>query len=505
MARRSRDTRRDRGGSSLRQLPWRSIVNPYPHIEVLSADQVETIHLASMDLLENQGMRVLHDGARDLLARAGADVDNDSRMVRFDRGLVLEYVAKAPAEFTLHARNPAKNFRLGGRHLAFTSVGGPAYCNDLDRGRRRGRFEDACDYLRLVQSLDIIHQEGGGAFEPIELPAETRHLDLYLSQIRLMDKNWQPVALGGERARDAINMARIALGFTAEELAAKPALFAIINTNSPRQLDIPMAEGLIEMASAGQAVCVTPFTLAGAMAPVTLAGTLAQQNAEALAGITLVQAVRPGAPAVYGAFTSNVDMRSGSPAFGTPEYAKAAQASGQLARRYGLPFRSSSVTSSNVVDAQSTYESAMSLWAAISGGANIIVHAAGWLEGGLTASFEKLIVDAEMLQMMAEYLQPIEVTPETLALDAIAEAGPGGHFFGVSHTMSRYQSAFYEPFLSERRNFETWQEAGAEDAQARANRIWKALLDSYQPPPLDPGVDEELQDYVNRRKAGENP
>jgi len=502
VARRSRDTRRDRGGSGLRQLPWRSIVNPYPHIEVLSADQVETIHLASMDLLENQGMRVLHDGARDLLARAGADVDNDSRMVRFDRGLVLEYVAKAPAEFTLHARNPAKNFRLGGRHLAFTSVGGPAYCNDLDRGRRRGRFEDACDYLRLVQSLDIIHQEGGGAFEPIELPAETRHLDLYLSQIRLMDKNWQPVALGGERARDAINMARIALGFTAEELAAKPALFAIINTNSPRQLDIPMAEGLIEMASAGQAVCVTPFTLAGAMAPVTLAGTLAQQNAEALAGITLVQAVRPGAPAVYGAFTSNVDMRSGSPAFGTPEYAKAAQASGQLARRYNLPFRSSSVTSSNVVDAQSTYESAMSLWAAISGGANIIVHAAGWLESGLTASFEKLIVDAEMLQMMAEYLRPIEVTPETLALDAIAEAGPGGHFFGVSHTMSRYQSAFYEPFLSERRNFETWQEAGAEDAQVRANRIWKSLLKEYRQPPLDPAIDEELADYVNRRKAG---
>ncbi|MCW8872783.1 MAG: trimethylamine methyltransferase family protein, partial [Xanthomonadales bacterium] len=346
------------------------------------------------------------------------------------------------------------------------------------------------------------HQEGGGPFEPIELPPETRHLDLYLSQIRLLDKNWQPVALGGERARDAINMARIAFGFSAEELAQKPALFAIINTNSPLQLDIPMAEGLIEMASAGQAVCVTPFTLAGAMAPVTLAGTLAQQNAEALAGITLTQVVRPGAPAIYGAFTSNVDMRSGSPAFGTPEYAKAAQASGQLARRYGLPFRSSSVTSSNVVDAQSTYESAMSLWAAITGGANIIVHAAGWLEGGLTASFEKLVVDAEMLQMMAEYLRPIEVTPETLALDAIAEAGPGGHFFGVQHTMSRYQTAFYQPFLSDRRNFESWQEAGAEDAQHRANRIWKSLLENYQQPTLDPAIDEALADYVARRKAG---
>ena len=502
MGRRSRDTRSNRGGSGIRQLPWRDIVNEYPRLEVLSADQVEAIHLASMDLLENQGMRVLHEGARSLLAKAGASVNNDSQMVRFDRAMVLEHVARAPAEFTLHARNPARNFRVGGKHLAFTSVGGPAYCSDLDRGRRRGRFEDACDYLRLVQSLDIIHQEGGGAFEPIELPAETRHLDLYLSQIRLLDKNWQPVALGGERARDAIAMARIALGWSEDELAEKPALFAIINTNSPLQLDIPMAEGLIEMASAGQAVCVTPFTLAGAMAPVTLAGTLAQQNAEALAGITLTQVVRPGAPAIYGAFTSNVDMRSGSPAFGTPEYAKAAQASGQLARRYGLPFRSSSVTSSNVVDAQSTYESAMSLWAAITGGANIIVHAAGWLEGGLTASFEKLVVDAEMLQMMAEYLRPIEVTPETLALDAIAEAGPGGHFFGVQHTMSRYQTAFYQPFLSDRRNFESWQEAGAEDAQHRANRIWKSLLENYQQPTLDPAIDEALADYVARRKAG---
>ncbi|NNJ65721.1 MAG: methyltransferase, partial [Xanthomonadales bacterium] len=370
---------------------------------------------------------------------------------------------------------------------------------------RRGSFGEVCDYLKLVQSLDIVHQEGGGPFEPIELPPETRHLDLYLAQIRLLDKNWQPIALGRQRARDAICMARIALGFSEEEFREKPALFAIINTNSPLQIDIPMAEGLIEMARAGQACCITPFTLAGAMAPVTLAGTLVQQNAEALAGITLAQVVRPGAPVVYGAFSSNVDMRSGSPAFGTPEYAKAAQASGQLARRYGLPFRSSNVTSSNVVDAQSTYESAMSLWAAISGQANIIVHAAGWLEGGLTASFEKLIVDAEMLQMMAEYLRPIEVNDDTLALEAIEEAGAGGHFFGVGHTMSRYETAFYHPMLTEQRNFESWAEAGSEDALARANQIWKKLLREYVAPPLDPAVDEELEAYVARRKAHGNP
>ena len=501
MARRNRRSRGRRSSGGVKQLCWRQPANPYPPLEILRPDQVEEIHLASLTLLENHGIRILHEGAREMLAEAGAEVDHETQMVRLDGGLVMEKVALAPAEFTLHARNPAKNLRMGGNHLAFTSVGGPAYCNDLDRGRRRGTFEESCDYLRLVQSLDIIHQEGGGPFEPIELPPETRHLDLYLAQARLLDKNWQPIALGRDRARDAINMARISLGMDEEEFRASPALFAIINTNSPLQLDIPMTEGLIEMAGAGQAVCITPFTLAGAMAPVTLAGTLTQQNAEALAGITLTQVVRPGAPVVYGAFTSNVDMRTGSPAFGTPEYSKAAQASGQLARRYGLPMRSSNVTSSNVVDAQSTYESAMSLWGAITGHANIIVHAAGWLEGGLTASFEKLIVDAEMLQMMAEYLKPIEVNADTIALDAIAEAGAGGHFFGVQHTMSRYETAFYQPLLTDQRNFENWEEGGSADTQTRANGIWKQLLNEYEQPPLDPAIDEELADYVQKRKT----
>jgi len=494
--------RASRGGGGIKQLPWRQPCNPYAPLEVLNAEQVEQIHQASLTLLENHGMRVLHEAARQMLAEAGADVDHATEMVRFNRALVMEKVALAPSEVTLHARNPAKNFKLGGNHLAFTSVGSPAYCNDLDRGRRRGTFDEVCDYIRLVQSLDIIHQEGGGPFEAIELPAETRHLDLYHAQIRLLDKNWQPIALGRERARDAINMAGIGLGMTAEEMAQKPALFAIINTNSPMQLDGPMAEGLIEMAGAGQVVCITPFTLAGAMAPVTLAGALTQQNAEALAGITFAQVVRPGAPVVYGAFTSNVDMKTGSPAFGTPEYSKAAQASGQLARYYGLPLRSSNVTASNVVDAQSTYESAMALWSAITGHANIIVHAAGWLEGGLTASFEKLIVDAEMLQMMSEYLRPIEVSQETIALDAVTEAGAGGHFFGVEHTMARYETAFYQPFLSDQRNFETWEEAGSADTQQRANRIWKQLLRDYEQPPLDPAIDEELTAYVARRKEG---
>ena len=500
MVRRNKRSTRNRSAEQIRQLPWQEIINQYPPLDVLSTDQVEHIHEASLHLLEKHGIRVMHTGARKRLAEAGAEVDHGTGMVRFDPQLVMQKIALAPSGITLHARNPAKNIKLGGNSLVFASVGGPAYCTDLDRGRHRGTFAECCDYLKLVQSLNIIHQEGGGPFESIELAPESRHLDLYHAQIRLLDKNWQPNALGRDRAGDAINMAAIGLGMSVEDMAEKPALFAIINTNSPLQLDGPMSEGLIEMSTAGQVVCITPFTLAGAMAPVTLAGALAQQNAEVLAGITLSQVVRPGAPVVYGSFTSNVDMRTGSPAFGTPEYSKAAQASAQLARRYGLPLRSSSVTSSNVVDAQSTYESAMSLWAAVTGHANIIAHAAGWLEGGLTASFEKLIIDAEMLQMMAEYVKPIEVNEDTLAIGAITEAGAGGHFFGVEHTMSRYETAFYQPLLSDQRNFESWQEAGSIDTQVRANKTWKQLLKEYQQPPLDPAIDEELTAYVAKRK-----
>ncbi|MFQ5985664.1 MAG: trimethylamine methyltransferase family protein, partial [Alphaproteobacteria bacterium] len=268
----------------------------------------------------------------------------------------------------------------------------------------------------------------------------------------------------------------------------------------PLRLDGPMAEGLMAMARAGQPVIVTPFTLAGAMSPVTLAGALAQQNAEALAGITLAEVVSPGAPVVYGGFTSNVDMKSGAPAFGTPEYTKAALAGGQLARRYRLPFRSSNVNAANLVDAQAAYESEMSVWGAVMAHANLVLHGAGWLEGGLTASFEKMVIDAEILQMMAEFLRPIEVDEEALGLEAIAEVGPGGHFFGAAHTLARYETAFYAPLVSDWRNYETWKEAGGRSATERANAIWKELLHAYEPPPLDPDVDEALKAFVARRK-----
>jgi len=492
--------RQRRVANQIEQLPWRDVVNPYGPTAVLNDEQLERIIDGALTILETQGLRFLEATSRKQLALEGADVDEDSQMVRFDRNLIKEKLALAPAEFGLRARNPEHNLHIGANHIVFASVGGPAFCSDLDKGRRPGTYEEMCDYLRLVQSLNIVHQEGGGPFEAMDLPGETRHLDLYLAQYRLTDKNCQSYALGGQRSKDSIEMACIALETDRDGLLANPALLGIINTNSPMQLDIPMTEAVQELAGAGQVCCITPFTLAGSMSPATLAGTLVQQTAEVLAVTTYAQLVRPGAPVMYGSFASNVDMRSGSPALGTPEYTKAAQASGQIARRLGLPFRSSNTTVSNCLDGQAVFESEMSLWGSIMGGANLVNHAAGWLEGGLTASFEKLILDAEMLQMMAEYLRPIEVNDDELALDAIAEVGPGGHHFGTSHTLARYESAFYSPIMSNRQNFEAWQEAGSIDSAMRANAIWKQLLQEYTQPELDPAIDEALVDYVARRK-----
>ena len=489
-----------RVASAVKQLPFGQLLNPYAPLEVLSADHVEAIIDAALTILETGGMRFLEDSSRRMLRAAGAECDEATKMVRFDRGLVRQKLALAPAEFTLRARNRAHDLHIGGNHVVFCSVGGPAFCSDLDNGRRPGTHTELCDYLRLVQSLNVLHQEGGGSFEAMDLPPESRHLDLYLAQFTLLDKNCQAYALGRQRTVDCIEMTCIALGVSREELAQDPAVMAIVNTNSPMQLDIPMTEAVLELAAAGQACCITPFTLAGSMSPVTLAGTLAQQTAEVLAVATLAQTVKPGARLIYGSFASNVDMQSGAPALGTPEYTKAAMASGQIARRLGLPLRSSNTTTSNCVDAQAAYESEMSLWGAVLGHANLVYHAAGWLESGLTASFEKLIADAEMLQMMAEFLRPIEVNAGELALDSIAKVEPGGHHFGTAHTLARYETAFYAPMLSNRQNFETWQEAGSVDTARRANGIWKKLLADYQPPPLDPAIEEALVAYVAHRK-----
>jgi trimethylamine---corrinoid protein Co-methyltransferase len=485
----------------LRQLPWRAVRNPYAPMEVLTADQLEAIHLTSLRIVEELGIELRSPRACAIMRSAGAQVDDATSTVRVDRGLVEQALATAPRSFTLTPRNPARQVTFGGNHINFGLVAGPPNVHDRERGRRSGNFSDYCDFIRLAHYFNAIHLLGNQVCAPIELPASSRHLDTYRANIRYCDLAFHVSAIGAGRALDGIRMMAIARGITLEEMAASPGVITIISVNSPRRFDEGMTEGLVAMAAHGQPVVITPFTLMGAMAPVSLAAALAQQNAEALFGVVLAQAVRPGTPVAYGAFTSNVDLRSGAPAFGTPENAKANVASGQLARRYGLPYRTSNASASNAADAQGAYETQMSLWGAILGHANLIYHAAGWQEGGLTASFEKLILDVEMLQLMMQFLEPVQVDEAELGFEAIRGVKTGGHFFGEPHTLERYEHAFYEPLVSNWQSYENWQIAGGRDATERATEIWKRALAEYEEPPLDPGIADALDDYVTRRRG----
>lgn len=488
-------------GTAVPQLPWTEVANPYPPMEVLSADQLEAVHLTSLRILEELGMEVMSGRARDILAAAGAQVDSATQTVRLDRGLVDKALATTPSSFVLEPRNPARRIVMGGNRINFGLVAGPPNVHDCERGRRPGNFRDYCDFVRLAQYFNVIHLLGNQVCAPVEMPANSRHLDTYRANLIYSDRIFHCSAIGAGRAFDAVRMAAISRGITLEEIAASPSVITIISVNSPRRFDEAMCDGLIALAEHGQATVITPFTLMGAMAPVSLAAALAQQNAEALFGVVLAQAIRPGVPVMYGAFTSNVDMRSGAPAFGTPENAKANIAGGQLARRYRLPYRTSNASASNSADAQGAYETQMSLWGAILGHGNLIYHAAGWQEGGLTASFEKLVLDVEMLQMMVEFLKPIAVDEAELGFDAIKGVPTGGHFFGEPHTMERYEHAFYRPLVSNWQNYENWQIAGGRDATQRATEIWKSALKEYVEPAMDPAIREALDAYVESRRA----
>lgn len=485
----------------LPQLPWRPVTNPYSPMEVLSADQIEAIHETALRILEELGVEVMSIRAREVLKKGGAAVNDETGTVRLDRILVEQALTCAPAAFVLTPRNPAKAVTIGGRHINFGLVAGRPNVHDCERGRRAGNYQDYCDFVRLAHYFNAIHLIGNQVCAPVELPANSRHLDTYRANLLYSDLTFHCTAIGAARALDGIRMMVIARQIPLEAIARSPGVITIISVNSPRRLDEAMADGLMTMAEHGQPVVVTPFTLMGAMAPVSLAAALAQQNAEALFGIVLTQLVRPGTPVMYGAFTSNVDMRSGAPAFGTPENAKANIASGQLARRYKLPYRTSNASASNVADAQGAYETEMSLWGAILGHGNLIYHAAGWQEGGLTASFEKLVLDVEMLQMMMEFLNPIVVDEAELGFDAIERVPSGGHFFGEPHTLERYEHAFYQPLVSNWQSYENWQLSGGKDATQRATAIWKRALREYEEPAIDPSVREELDTYVERRRA----
>ncbi len=486
-------------GRRVPQLPWTVVRNPYPPMEIARADDVEAIHDASMRVLEEIGVNILLEEARDILKTAGVAVTPGEPRVRFDRGFIEESVAHAPRQWTIHARNPARSRTMGGNHINFLPVAGNPNIADIEGGRRSGNLEDYRDLLRLAQVINAVHG-CTPMLEPIDVEPNIRYLDIIGEQLLLTDKIAFGYSLGRRKICDAIEMIRIARGIDEARLLEEPSIWTVVNCNSPLQLDIPMLLGMIEMSRRNQVVVVTPFTLAGAMAPVSIAGALTQQNAEALAAIAFCQTVRPGAPMVYGGFTSNVDMKSGSPAFGTPEYVKAVLLGGQMARRYGLPYRSSVVNASNWPDAQATYESAMSLWATVMSHTNMVMHSFGWMEGGLSASFEKIVIDLEMVQTMIKALEPVDFSEPELAVDAIREVGPGGHFFGAAHTLERYETAFYEPVLSDWRNWETWLGDGAVDATNRARNVWRRLLDEYEEPPMDPGVREELTAFITRRK-----
>jgi trimethylamine--corrinoid protein Co-methyltransferase len=491
-----------RGTAVIEQMPWRLPVNMDRPTEPLDGDGVQAIHDGAMRILEGVGIEFLNEEALALFRQAGCTVNGTN--VRMGRDWVMEMLSAAPAQFDITPRNPERKITIGGKHILFGNVSSPPNYYDLEIGKKvSGTRAQCANLLRLTQYFNCIHFAGGYPVEPVDVHASVRHLDVVYDKMILTDKVAHAYSLGKERVEDVMEMVKIAGGLSEEQFAAKPHMYTNINSTSPLKHDVPMIDGCLRCVRRGQAVVVTPFTLAGAMAPVTMSGAVTLSIAEAISAIALFQYVRPGAPCVIGTFTSNVDMKSGAPAFGTPEYMRATQMTGQMARFYGLPMRSSGVCAANVPDGQAMWETSNSLWAAVQSGTNVVYHAAGWLEGGLIASPEKFVMDCEVLQMIQRYMEPqvVATGPEDIAIEAIKEVGPNGHFFGVEHTQDRYEDAFYQPFLADWRNFEAWEAAGGVWTAERAHHRFKDIVAQFEEPPMDEGVKEELTAFVDRRKA----
>jgi trimethylamine---corrinoid protein Co-methyltransferase len=465
---------------------------------ILTDEQLDTIHEQAVRTLEEIGTDVLHEGARKVLEAHGQTVEGER--VRWDRGFVEEMVAKAPSSFSLRGRNPERSITIGEGTPVWTNVGGPPFANDLDEGRRSGRIQDHDTLVKLTQASDLLTCVQSGAVEAVDLDVTTRHMDMDYSVIRWSDKPYTCYGTSGPKARDAIEMASIVHGGRAA-IEETPAIMGVVNPNSPLIWDERMSDALVVWAEANQPVIVTPFLLAGGTAPVSVSGALAIQVAEALSGIALAQAVRPGVPCMYGSFFTALDMRTGSPAFGTPESVFGILAGAQLARRYGVPFRGGGgLASANSVDAQAAAETQMMLWATMLAGTDFVLHAAGWLEGGLTASFEKFALDLELLRMFDRLRRGVEFGEEELAYDALAELGPGGMFLASGHTMAHFKEWLYMSPLFLTPDFATWEGAGAATTAQTANSLWKKLLESYEDPGIDPAVDEELRAYMEVRR-----
>ena len=473
------------------------LINRMPRYEILSEEDMAVLDKGWRRIVSELGIEFLSEEALDHFRNAGQEVDG--QIVKLDPEFVLEQVAKAPREFDLQARNPERSVHIGGDHMVFSAnYGSPFVREGLER--REATYADFENLVRLAQAFPQLDTPGGTICEPNDKPLDSRHLDMVYALLTLSDKPFMGSVTSGPNAADTIAMAEMVFG--RESLEQTPAIISLINVNSPLRYDDRMLAALLEYVKANQPVVITPFLLMGAMSPVSVPATLAQQMAEALAGIALTQLVRPGCPVVFGSFLSNTDMQSGSPSFGTPESALGLLATGQIARSFGLPWRSGGgLTSSQTADAQAAYEAMMTMVPTMLAGANFVMHSAGWLESGLVACYEKLVIDVEILRMLQYQFAGVEVSEETLAFSAHDEVRHGGHFLGAVHTLERFRECFYRPLLSSTENYERWQRNGGLDASARATEVWRKTLEEYEQPPLDDAVREQLQEFVTRRRA----
>lgn len=472
--------------------------NKMPHYEILSEESMATLTKGWRRIVSEIGIEFMSPWAVDMLREAGQEVIGEN--VKFDPDWILAQVAKAPREFDLRARNPKNNVHIGGKSMVFGGVYGPPFVREGDV-RRDGSFKDFENFCKLAQSFDVLDSVGGVVCEPNDLSLDSRHLDMAFAAATLTDKFFMGNVVTAENARDFIRVAEILHGGRSA-IVDTPALISLVNCNSPLRWDDRMLDSLREYALAGQPVVPTPFLLMGAMSPVTIPATLAQQIAEALTGIALAELINPGTPVVFGSFLSNIDMQSGSPQFGTPESGIGLLCTGQIARSFNLPFRGGGgLNSSQSVDAQSAYQTMMTMMPTFLAGTNWVMHTAGWLEGGLVSSYDKFIVDIEILQSLMTEFTPLEFNEESLAFDAHLEVGHGGHFLGAAHTMERFRTCFYRPFLTNSDNYERWTRLGARDTRARAEEIWKKKLEEYVKPEMDSAILEELTDFVGKRKS----
>lgn len=478
--------------------------NRMPRYEILSEDAMATLETGWRRLMTEVGVEFSDQRALDLFSKAGQRVVDD--VVFLDPDFVLEQVAKAPSEFDMQARNPAHNVHIGGDSMVFTGVYGPPFVRE-GTTRRDATMNDFENFLRLSQSFETLDSAGGVICEPNDLPLDSRHLDMVYALQTLTDKTYMGSVITGANAADSIAMSEILFGGGQGREAGRasitqtPVVLSIISCNSPLRWDSRMLESLFVYSAAAQPAMITPFLLMGAMSPVTIPAALVQEIVETLSGIALAQLIRPGAPVIFGSFLSTIDMRTGAPTFGTPESVLGLLASAQIARRFNLPFRSGGgLATSQTTDAQSGYEAMMTMLPTFLAGTNFVMHTAGWLEGGLVAGYEKFIVDMEIQQMLEVAFTPLEIDEPSMALDAHVEVGHGGHFLGAAHTMERFRTCFYHPLLSSSANFERWVRDGSQDAAQRAGKIVAERLDSYEAPPLDDAVRDELTEYVARRR-----